>query len=375
MKRLVLLGIAIFVASGLMLRAQDVAGTWQGTIEDGKDELRSAVRIVSDDGKLSGTFYSIDQGGDPFALSSISRQGDTLTFAIALINGSFSGRFSDDGNSVSGVWSQNRNKLPLRLVRASGDAAWDIPKPVSQMAKDADPAFEVATIKPTKPGPDNEEDDFGVDGRKVSTEGTSLVDLIDFAYDMHRKQIAGAPDWARSDLYDIAGVADQPGEPSYDQSKSMMRKLLMDRFQLKFHLEKRELPVYLLTVGKNGLKNVTRSADQSATFNIDIEPVRGGVRMAVNNGTMANFAIFGLQADVVDRPVQDRSGRTEHDDFALTWMPDESQFRGQLHLKTSKHPQAGLFTGIEEQLGMKLEPAKAPVDVMVIDHVEKPSAN
>jgi uncharacterized protein (TIGR03435 family) len=90
---------------------------------------------------------------------------------------------------------------------------------------------------------------------------------------------------------------------------------------------------------------------------------------------MTNFAIFGLQGAVVDRPVVDRTGLTDRCDFAIKWMPDESQFGGHLELGNEKNPLPSLFTAIEEQLGLKLEPMKGPVDVLVIDHVEKPSAN
>ena len=365
--------VAALVCSAPAMHAQKLAGTWQGTITDGNDALRVVVKITEDDRRLKGALYSIDQGGDPMALSSISLQGGKLNFAIALIKGSFSGTVSADANSIAGQWIQSSKPLPLTLIRVSKDAAWDIPKPNAPMARDADPSFEVATIKPSKPDEDGA--GYSLDGRHVSTENTSLDNLIGYAYDIHRKQIAAAPDWADSDKYDIAGVPDLPGEPNDIQMKLMVQKLLADRFQLKFHREPRELSVYVLAVAKNGPKNLTRSAASGEGFSIPIGGAKGGVKMTVYNGTMTNFAIFGLQGAVVDRPVVDRTGLTDRYDFALKWMPDDSQFGGHTQFPEVKDSLPSLFTAIQEQLGLKLEPMKAPVDVLVIDHVEKPSPN
>lgn len=373
MKKAVLCILAV-LALAVPAHAQQIAGTWQGTLADGKDSLRVVVKITDDEKRLRGTLYSIDQGGEPIALSSITLQAGTLNFAIVLLNAHYSGKLSADASSIAGEWSQGSGKPdPLTFVRADKDSAWEIPKPTAPMARDADPAFDVATIKPSKPG--EEGSGYGLDGRHVTTENTSLDNLIGYAYDIHRKQIVNAPDWADSDKYDIAGVPDLPGEPNDQQSKRMFQKLLADRFQLRFHTEKRELPVYVLSVAKNGPKNLTRSASSQEGFSIPIGGTRGGVKMTVWNGTMTNFAIFGLQGAVVDRPVVDRTGLTDRYDFALRWMPDESQFGGHMQFGSVKDPQPDLFTAMQQQLGLKLEPMKAPVDVLVIDAVQKPSAN
>jgi uncharacterized protein (TIGR03435 family) len=369
---LLLLLSAIVALSNPSARAQEVAGIWQGTIA-AKESLRTVVKITNDDKQLKGTLYSIDQDGDPIALSSIERHIDTLNFAVAVIDGTFSGKFSADGNSIVGTWTQGKQPLPLTLIRVSQATAWDIPKPTQLMARDADPSFDVATIKPSKP--EDRGKGFGVDGRNVSTENTSLDDLIEYAYDVHLKQIVGAPGWADSQKFDIAGVPDKPGEPSDEQTKSMIQKLLVDRFQLKFHQEKRVLSVYILSLAKDGPQNVTKSADPNPGFSIPVGRARGGMKLTVENGTMTNFAIFGLQGTVLDRPVLDQTGLTDRYDFTLTWMPDSSQFGGTFDVSRVKHPTSDIFTAIQEQLAMKLEPKKAPVDVMVVDHVEEPSPN
>jgi uncharacterized protein (TIGR03435 family) len=374
MKKTFLCVLAALAFAVPAMHAQQIAGTWQGTIPDGKDSLRVVVKITDDDKKLRGALYSIDQGADPLALSSITLKDGSLSFAIALINGRFTGKLSADANSIAGEWTEGKDKPdPLTLVRADKDAAWEIPKPNAPMARDAKPAFDVATIKPSKPG--EEGSGYGLDGRHITTVNTSLDNLIGYAYDIHRKQIVASPDWADSDKFDIAGVPDLPGEPSDPQMKLMIQKLLADRFQLKFHREQKELSVYVLSVAKGSPKNLTRSAATGEGFSIPIGGAKGGVKMTVWNGTMTNFAIFGLQGAVVDRPVVDRTGLTDRYDFALKWMPDDSQFGGHMQIGAVKDPLPDLFTAMQQQLGLKLEPMKAPVDVLVIDAVAKPSEN
>ncbi len=110
----------------------------------------------------------------------------------------------------------------------------------------------------------------------------------------------------------------------------MVQKLLTDRFKLTFHHDKKELSVYVLTVRKGGPKNVTKSESPAPGFSIPIRPAPGGIAMSVRNGTMTNFAFFGQQGAVLDRPVLDQTGLTDRFDFTVTWAPDESQFGGRI---------------------------------------------
>ncbi len=369
-----LLTLCLLAVSSPMLCGQKPAGTWQGKLKEDKDETRLVLKIKDDAGKLAGELYSIDEDGDPIALSSVSSQGNTLMFAVAIAGVSFSGHFSADGNSITGTWTEDKKPFPLTIVRANSESAWEIPKPTEKMARSADPSFEVATIKPSKP--DEMGNDYDIEGRNVSTTGTTLDDLIGYAYDVHRTQIIGAPGWAASDRYDVAGVPNVPGEPVDAQMKSMMRKLLADRFELRFHTEKKVLPVYVLAVAKGGPKHLTKSASpEGEDFGIPIQGAQGGLKISVLNGTMTNFAVFGLQGGVMDRPVLDKTGLTGRYDFSMTWLPDLSQFGGKMQMPPFKNPQPDIFTAIREQLGLTLEPTKTEADVMVIDHVERPSPN
>jgi uncharacterized protein (TIGR03435 family) len=241
------------------------------------------------------------------------------------------------------------------------------------MAADANPEFEVATIKPSKP--DTPGKMFRVNVGHISTLNTTLDDLITFSYGIHVRQIVGGPAWFGSDKFDLDAQPDGQGQPNEKQWKTMVQKLLADRFKLAFHRDKKELSAYALTVGKNGPKLTKSQGDPNGLPGLMF---RGPGIFHANNATMANFADI-LQAAVLDRPVVDQTGLEGKYDFPLKWTPDETQFAsfGGKMPPPSDNADAppGLFTAIQEQLGLKLESTKAPVEVLVIDHVEKPSEN
>ena len=240
------------------------------------------------------------------------------------------------------------------------------------MAADADPAFEVATIKPSVPGEWNL--DLTVNGRNFKTRNMSLADLMEFVYGVHARQIAGGPEWVHGDKYDITGVPDTEGKPSEDQWKTMVRKLLAERFQLTFHHEKKELSVYALTLGK-GKPKLVKSVSTNPLPHMSYRTVAGGLLFSPSNARMEDLCEF-LQVLVLDRPVVDQTGLAGRYDFSFTFMPDESQFRGHPPVAPNDGVSAspGLFTAIRE-VGLQLEPVKASADVLVIDRVERPSEN
>lgn len=376
-----LLSVAVPVAFGLVQAvstenaAKDIAGIWQGTLHAGKD-LRTVLTVVkADDGALKATLYSIDQGGQGIPVTSITLQGSTVKYSITMIDGSFEGKLSPDGGSINGTWTQGK-PLPLNLTRATADTAWTIPEPpprLPPMAADAKPEFEVATIKPSKP--DTPGKMFRVNGRHFSTLNTTLNDIITFAYGVHVKQIVDGPAWLQSDKYDLDAQPDGQGQPNGEQWKTMIRKLLADRFKLTFHHDKKELSAYALIVGKNGPKLTKSQGDPNGGPSLFF---RGLGVLPAGNATMGDFAGV-MQGAVLDRPVVDQTGLQGRFDFMLKWTPDESQFGalgGKIPPPTDNaDAPPGLFTAIQEQLGLKLESTKAPVEVLVIDHVEKPSEN
>jgi bla regulator protein blaR1 len=353
-----------------------IVGTWQGTIHTPGGDLRTVTKITgTGPGDLKATLYSIDQGGQPIPATTVSFQDGVLKYSIQMIDGGYEGKMSADGKSINGTWKQGGGSFPLVLERATPETEWTIPAPppkIPAMAADANPSFEVATIKPSKPGQPGKV--FTVRGTHFMTINTTLMDMITMAYDVQQKQVVGGPDWMSSDKFDVDAVPDVPGTPDVDQLKTMLEKLLADRFALKFHRETKTMSAYVLTVGKNGPK-LEKSENPGGLPGLFFRQL--GV-LTVVNATMANFTSL-MQTAVLDRPVVDQTGLEGKWNFNLKWTPDESQFQG-MGMKVPPPSDAAdapppLFTAIQEQIGLKLEAGKAPVPVLVLDHVEQPSAN
>lgn len=357
--------------------ADSIVGTWQGTLQppDGPG-LRSVLKIERVAGTLKSTLYSIDQGGMPIPANSTTMDGANLKYLIDRIEGKYEGKLSSDGKTITGTWTQGGRPIQLNFTKATPETAWNIPeppKPIPPMPADAKPVFEVATIKPSDPARQGK--GFRVNGRHFSTINTTLSNIITFAYGINAKQIVGAPDWITQEMFDIEAQPDIDGSPSHAQVQMMLQKLLADRFQLKFHEEQRELNAYVLEVGKGGPKLTKSDADPRGLPGLMF---RGLGDFNGRNASMDEFAQL-LQDAVMDRPVVNKTGLTDKYDFRLKWTPDESQFSG-LGLKVQKPTESAdapppLFTALQEQLGLKMDSTKTPVKVLIIDKLEKPSAN
>lgn len=352
-----------------------IVGIWQGTARtpDGRGR-RMVLKITRDgQGKLGATLYNLDQIPPSMDGSSVSFEGKTLRFVNQFPGLAFEGTMSADGNSISGTVTQN-GSFPLVLERATAETEWAIPAPppkIPMMAKDAHPAFEVATIKPAPPG--ERRSMFSFRGTELVVQNLSLNDLMKFVNLVQGREIIGGPSWMSTDRWDIEAKPDTPGMPSQAQLRVMIQKLLADRFALRFHEEKREMAAYALTVGKDGPK-MTKNTDASELGGFSMGPL--GV-MHAGGATMKDFAQV-LQGDILDRPVVDQTGLQGRWNFTLQWTPDETQFPGARVPRPAEddtNPLPPLFTAIQEQLGLKLEAEKADVPVIVIDHVEHPTPN
>ncbi len=383
MNRVIRLLIALCALFTLPLLAQNVTGTWQGTLKvngpQGAVNLRTVFKISrADDESLKATFYSIDQNPRPLNASTVTLKGSALKITIAPLNGTYEGTVSSDSNSITGTWTQGGPALPLNFARATPETAWTIPEPPpppTPMAAKADPSFAVATIKPSDPNRPGKL--FTRQGQDLMTINTTLNDLIIFSYGLHSKQVVGAPSWADSNKFDITGRPDTPGAPNNAQSKIMYQKLLADRFQLKFHNEKKEMGAYIITVLKSGSK-LKASAPDSPPHALFGGSPDGGVNFNVGNQTLEDVANV-LQGVVLDKPVVDQTGLEGKFDFILKFTPDATQMLGLRPPGPAPEPgpdaPPDIFAAFQEQLGLKLESSKAMVDVMVIDKVEKPSDN
>jgi len=230
----------------------------------------------------------------------------------------------------------------------------------------AQQTFEVASVKPADPAV-RRGIDFRVEpGGRLTATNVTLQQLIRQAYDFKRYQISGGPGWAESDRFDIAAKAD--GERSGAQMMAMLQTLLADRFKLKVHRDTKEGAVYLLVVAKGGHKLATpKNQDlrsRVSTFRTG-SPQEDAITYVVK-GENASVALLAerLEGELA-RPVIDRTGISGKFDFKVEFAADDS------HTDAA----ASVFSAVEKQLGLKLEAGKGPVETLVIEHAEKPSAN
>lgn len=218
-----------------------------------------------------------------------------------------------------------------------------------------------------------------ISGNRVTLRCLSLRNLIMRAYGVKIYQISGGPSWLyelADSAYDIAGVAEGSDPVTQEQLNPMLQRLLADRFQLKVHRETREMRVYALVVGKNGPKIKQSAPDARGGVSFRMGGMQG--YMKTTKQTMAQLAV-SLSVDL-ERPVLDKTGLSGSYEFTLEWTRDEPQVLPGMSATEARSigPEArgpSIFTAIEEQLGLKLESEKAPVDMVVVDHAERPSEN
>jgi bla regulator protein BlaR1 len=260
---------------------------------------------------------------------------------------------------------------PLMLGIFDAPKARAQAKPESSLSASLadDPGFEVATIKPTEPGKDGPV--IAISAGKITFTGFTLKHLIGYAYWIHANQVIGGARWMDSDEFDITAKPEKGFVSFVEDSRKMLQTLLVDRFRLKFHHDTRELPAYVLSVAKGGSKMKPRtSGDGGGGFRL----VPEGSSLPGRNASMAQFA-FVLQTVVMDRPVLDRTELAGNFDFNLSWAPDETQFGGRGGKMPSSPDSPDIFAAMQEQLGLKLESRKVPVDVLIVDEAERPGPN
>jgi uncharacterized protein (TIGR03435 family) len=256
------------------------------------------------------------------------------------------------------------------------------------------PAFEVASIKPDKSG-------TGMTTLRTTPVGfsasnISLKALIQQAYGVEENQILGAPSWLGSERYDIeAKVASSDTDALHDlnpdQRRLMLQPLLADRFQLKVHTELKDLPVLALVVAKGGPKlHEAKPGDTYPNGLKGFDGPGGPGMMLMRPGQLTAqgvdlWFVAKQLSQQLGRTVQDKTGLTGKYDFTLQWKPDRDPSpmpgapppgeQGPGATLSTDSSEASIFTAVQEQLGLKLESRKAPVEVLVIDHVEAPSEN
>jgi uncharacterized protein (TIGR03435 family) len=245
-------------------------------------------------------------------------------------------------------------------------------------------AFEVAAIKLNNSG--SGDSDSGTNNGRFTATNVSLKNIMQYdAYGIPGSRILDGPKWLDSTKFDIQAkmddsAADRLRTLSRDQRKletqAMFQQLLADRFKLVAHWETRELPVYALIVARKG-PNLQPAKDPSEGPNISSNESRSGYQLTAKGVTMPELAEALTQAlsrelghNIIDKT--EIKGRYE---LTLKWTPDAGAAPATAGVASSADSGPSIFTAVQEQLGLKLEPAKAPVKVLVIDHAEMPSEN
>jgi uncharacterized protein (TIGR03435 family) len=239
--------------------------------------------------------------------------------------------------------------------------------PVSASA----PVFDVASIHIYIPEPHERYHIWSspTDGH-FKAQNVTLGMLIDWAYDTPETRTLGAPGWVGTTRFGIDATADSavdeqlqslPPQEATLEKRKMVQALLADRFRLVTHTETRELPIYNLVVAKGGAK--LGPVEQSGSF-VNTWDNRFDLQMSDSVATLAEEL-----SKVVGRDIVDKTGIAGRYHLILNWTPDDAAGTG------SDPSSPSLFTALEEQLGLKLEPAKGPVQVLIVDHVEMPSSN
>ena len=262
--------------------------------------------------------------------------------------------------------------------------------------------FDVVSIKPNKSGLPGF-GGLGFQPDRFSATRVTVRALINSAYvrqPFERRQVLGGPGWIDTEYFDVdartgSALSSVPNV-FLGQMRVMLRNLLAERFQLAVHDEQRELPIYALVMarsdGRRGPQLRVSDLDCAALMSKSLND-GGGLPKAepgkpppcsvgpnpghliASSITMA--ALANVLSPYVDRAIVDRTGLTQAYDAELSWTPapgESAPFKGD---ENNRPPADGpsLFTALQEQLGLKLEPTKGPVDVLVVDHVEHPTEN
>jgi uncharacterized protein (TIGR03435 family) len=352
-----------------VLHGQTITGTWQGTLS-AKESQRIVLKFAKADnnGSLRGSLTFIDRGPSGPPLLSVTFAPPDLSVTVADI--SYRGKLSADGKSITGVWTQGNQSYPLTLVLATPETLWNYsgPAPIPPMAATADPAFEVATIKPSQ---ENEKErSYGFKGVRFGAENASVTDLIKFADKVRDRQIDGGPTWMNEDKFDIAAETDTAGQPSRDQQRSMVRKLLADRFGLKVQVVQRDFPVYALTVVESPPKVAASEPGYDHGYVNVTDRKDGQTAVQFTHYTMPEFA-DALMNFIQDRQIVDETGLTGRFNFALM-IPTDTAYGRQ---GPDDIDRAAAYFGAVQPLGFKLVRKRSPLEVIVINHLDKPSAN
>ena len=270
-------------------------------------------------------------------------------------------------------WS--RNALLAFATSISVVCAGQATSPQSSNASAVTPTFEVATIKPNKSGSGGSRtsvDDYG----NLNASNLSVIRLLHMASGLPEGRILGGPDWIKSSRFDIQAKPDGelaehlkqlPNAEKRVATQQMVQALLVDRFALTSHREVRELSIYALVVAKGGPKFKPTPVEGSSTNS------HNGHLTIKSNAAMADLSHY--LEDSLGTVVVDKTRIEGGYEFSLDWSQETLSAAKQGTPNSAANDGPSVFTALQEQLGLKLESQKGPVEVLVIDHAELPSEN
>ena len=229
--------------------------------------------------------------------------------------------------------------------------------------------FEVASIKPTNPPVRGLGMRVMPGGQGWVAQGVSLRFMIGFMYWAPTSKVTGGPAWLDEDFWDITAKADHPRD--MEDLREMFRTLLADEFKLKLRKQVKEGPIYALTVDKSGLK--MKRDEDPWDHEESIKPGPGGV--AVGKRVSIQRLCYQIQRilESEGRPVIDKTGLLGYYDYTLAYQPGLPLGFDKDNLPVAMRDRPSIFDAVREQLGLKLEAQKGPVDYYVVEHVERPA--
>lgn len=274
---------------------------------------------------------------------------------------------------------EQAGKLPDRVAQAHNPQ------------DNAAPEFEVATIRPS--ASDGGGTNFSLAPDRFSATSASLTELIQFAYNINsEKQLPKTPSWIASEKFDVtAKIGDAmaealkalPSDRKLIQYRLMVKALLEQRFKLKITTAEKEFPVYALVLAKGGPKPALAPVPPASM--LQRTPMLSGFSHGQVKAAAVSMSLFADwlsgRIDADDRVVVDATGLKGGFDFSLNWTPTRTHpapnniGNGQITASAPDDSGVSLFTALQEQLGLKLEPHIAPLQVLIVDHVEHPSEN
>ena len=259
------------------------------------------------------------------------------------------------------------------------------------------PAFDVATIKPAEAGKPVIMTGIINTPNGIDAEYVTLPFLIRFAYGWMKfpldDQVIGAPDWAKSQQYNIlAKMSDEDAaayqklspEEQRKRTELMLQALLAERFKLKIHTGTKQAPDYELVVARNGLKLKPVADDDPGTIkDRNGQTMKGSMvqflgegKLIVQQYTMEQFANFlTQQRGEPGRWVVDKTGLTGKYSFTLNWLPNRSMVPGAGSAAAPGDDARSLFTILQEDLGLRLQPSTGTTETLILDHIERPTEN